>query len=138
MNNNSNLKAWGPTVLRLAVGIVFTAHGWQKVHMGVHGVAGFLGSLNVPVPTISAVVLIAVEFLGGIALILGAATRWVALLIAFDMVVAILAVHLKNGFFMPTGFEFAFTLLAASISLALTGGGATSLDSAIRRPGMDK
>jgi putative oxidoreductase len=115
------------------VGIVFVAHGWQKVHMGVHGVAGFLGAIGIPAPSVSAAVLIAVEFLGGIALILGLGTRWVSLLLAFDMMVAILAVHLKNGFFLPTGYEFALTLLAASISLALTGGGNGSMDSAIGR-----
>lgn len=131
MNNNSSLSSWGPSVLRFVVGVVFLAHGWQKVHMGVHGVAGFLGMLGIPAPSLSAVVLIAVELLGGIALILGVGTRWVALLIAFDMVVAILAVHLKNGFFMPTGYEFALTLLMASISLALTGGGPASVDSAL-------
>jgi putative oxidoreductase len=131
MNNNPSLSSWGPTVLRVVVGIVFLAHGWQKIHMGVHGVAGFLGMIGVPIPAVSAAVLIAVEFLGGIVLILGLGTRWVSLLIAFDMLVAILAVHLKNGFFLPQGFEYALTLLAASISLALTGGGAASLDSAL-------
>lgn len=131
MNNNPSLSSWGPTVLRVVVGIVFVAHGWQKIHMGVHGVAGFLGMIGVPIPSVSAAVLIAVEFLGGIALILGLGTRWVSLLIAFDMLVAILAVHMKNGFFNPQGFEYPLTLLAASISLALTGGGAASLDSAL-------
>jgi putative oxidoreductase len=131
MNNNSGLGSWGPTVLRFIVGVVFLAHGWQKVHMGVHGVAGFLGMMGIPVPTISAAVLITVELLGGIALILGLGTRWVAMLLAFDMVVAILAVHLKNGFFMPQGYEYALTLLAASISLGLTGGGTASVDSAL-------
>ena len=134
MNNNASLNSWGPTVLRVVVGIVFLAHGWQKIsHMGIHGVAGFLGMLGIPIPAVSAAVLIAVEFLGGIALILGLGTRWVSLLIAFDMLVAILAVHMKNGFFMPQGFEYPLTLLAASISLALTGGGAASLDSALIR-----
>ena len=133
MNNNASLSSWGPTVLRFIVGVVFLAHGWQKVHMGVHGVAGFLGMSGIPVPTISAVVLIAVELLGGIALILGIGTRWVAVLLAFDMVVAILAVHLKNGFFMPHGYEYPLTLLAASISLALTGGGRASLDSSLEK-----
>jgi putative oxidoreductase len=130
---NRNLSPCGATVLRIVVGIVFTAHGWQKVHMGVHGVAGFLGSIGIPVPTVAAGILIAVEFLGGIALILGLGTRWAAMLLAFDMVVAILAVHLKNGFFMPTGYEFAFTLLGACISLALTGGGSASLESALTK-----
>lgn len=133
MNNNASLSSWGPTVLRFIVGVVFLAHGWQKVHMGVHGVAGFLGMSGIPVPTISAAVLIAVELLGGIALILGIGTRWVAVLLAFDMVVAILAVHLKNGFFMPHGYEYPLTLLAASISLALTGGGRASLDSSLEK-----
>jgi putative oxidoreductase len=134
MDNNSSLSSWGLTVLRVVVGIVFLAHGWQKIsQMGVHGVAGFLGMLGIPLPAVSAAVLIAVELLGGIALILGLGTRWASLLIAFDMLVAILAVHLKHGFFMPQGFEYALTLLAASIALALAGGGAASLDSALRR-----
>jgi putative oxidoreductase len=131
MNINPGLSSWGPTVLRLVVGIVFTAHGWQKIHMGVHGVAGFLGMIGIPVPAVAAAVLIAVEFLGGIALILGLGTRWVSLLLVVDMLVAILVVHMKNGFFNPQGFEYPLTLLAASISLALTGGGAASLDSAL-------
>jgi putative oxidoreductase len=131
--NNSTLGSWGTAVLRLVVGVVFAAHGWQKVHMGIHGVAGFLGMLGIPAPVVAATVLISVELLGGIALIVGFGTRWVAILLAFDMAVAILAVHLKNGFFLPQGFEFALTLLAASICLALTGSGAASVDSALSK-----
>jgi putative oxidoreductase len=133
MANNSNSTSWGPTALRLVVGVVFVAHGWQKIHMGIPAVAGFMGALKIPAPMVSAVVLTAVEFLGGVALILGAGTRWAALLISFDMAVAILAVHLKNGFFMPTGYEYALTLLLACVSLALSGGGAASVDSALGR-----
>ncbi len=133
MNINPGLSSCGPTVLRVVVGIVFAAHGWQKIHMGVHGVAGFLGMIGIPVPVVAATVLFAVEFLGGIALILGLATRWVSLLLAFDMLVAILAVHLKNGFFNPQGFEFPLVLLAAAISLVLTGGGSASVDSALMK-----
>ena len=131
--NNSSLSSWGPAVLRFIVGIVFLAHGLQKVHMGVHGVAGFLGAIGIPAPSLAAMVLIAVESLCGTALILGAATRWAAILLAFDMVVAILAVHLKNGFFMPQGFEFALTLLAACVALALMGAGGASVDSALTK-----
>ena len=65
--------------------------------------------------------MIAVEILGGLALILGLGTRLAAALLAIDMVVAVLAVRLAAGF--VGGYEFELTLLAASLSLALLGGG---------------
>ncbi len=134
MNGNSNLGSYGSTVLRLVVGIVFIAHGWQKLFtMHIPGVAGFLTMLHIPLPGVSAVVLTCVELLGGLALVLGIVTRWAALLLAFDMLVAILAVHLKNGFFMPSGYEYALTLLAACIALAMTGPGLASLDDVLAK-----
>src|SRR5207249_5752548 len=72
-------------------------------------------------PFLAAVVVIAVEILGGLALILGLGTRLAAALLAIDMVVAVLAVRLAAGF--VGGYEFELTLLAASLSLALLGGG---------------
>lgn len=99
MANGSN-QQWGLTVLRVIVGIVFLIHGAQKLFVfGFHGVTGMLGGLGIPVPAVSAVILTLVEFLGGIALILGVVTRWAAALIAIDMMVAVLVVHLKNGWF---------------------------------------
>jgi putative oxidoreductase len=135
-SNQSSNQSWGITVLRVVVGIVFLAHGAQKVFtFGHQGVTGMLGSMGVPLPGVMSVVLMAVEFLGGAALVLGLFTRWVAALNGFDMVVAILLVHLKNGFIKPGGFEHPLTLLAACVALAMLGPGAASLDGALAKRG---
>jgi putative oxidoreductase len=130
MHNQSGSHAWALTILRVVVGIVFFVHGWQKVFaMGIHTVAGFFAHAGIPLPLVSAGVVMAVEFVGGALLILGVATRLAAGLNAIDMLVAILAVHLKNGFFNQNmGFEFPLTLLAACLCLLQTGPGAASAE----------
>ena len=126
--------ACGIAVVRVVAGVVFLAHGYQKLFgFGFHGVAGFFGHAGIPLPAISAVVVTLVEFLGGAALLVGLFTRAAALLLALDMVGAILFVHLKNGFFLPTGYEFALTLLAVNIGLVLAGPGALAVDNKIGR-----
>jgi putative oxidoreductase len=121
------LQSWGLTVLRVVVGAVFLAHGYQKVFkFGHHGVTGMLGHMGVPLPSVFAAVLMLLEFVGGILLIAGVAVRVVAALLAVEMIVAILLVHLKNGFFNPGGVEFPLTLFAGAVCLALAGGGAFS------------
>src|SRR5438876_9837649 len=133
MNHSSNSQPWGLTVLRVVVGAVFLMHGCQKLFVwGFHGVAGFLGPLGVPAPAVAAVLLTLVEFVGGALLVLGLFTRWAAWLLAIDMVVAILLVHLKKGFFNPQGFEYPLTLLAANIAIALAGPGAGAVDGVIK------
>jgi putative oxidoreductase len=126
------MRPWGLTILRVVVGIVFLMHGAQKFQMGFGNLGNYLGSQGIPVPGISAIVLTLAEFLGGIALLTGFFTRWVALALAFDMLVAMLKVHLKGGFFLPQGFEFVLTLLAALLTLALAGGGAAALDGRLK------
>lgn len=131
----STIAAWAPVPLRLVVGLVFLAHGAQKVfQFGLGGTAGFLGGLGVPAPAVAALVLMAAEALGGLALILGAFTRVAALVLAANMLVAILLVHLRAGFFLPGGMEFALTLLGANLTLAMTGAGAASVDAALAPP----
>lgn len=125
--SHAEKQSWGVTVLRVMVGIVFLAHGSQKLFVyGVQGFAGFLAHMGLP--TFLAPIVIAIEFLGGAALILGIGTRIAAAALAMNMLGAVLGVHLKGGFFLPTGFEYALTMLAATVALALTGPGAASLD----------
>jgi putative oxidoreductase len=128
-------SAWALLVLRAVVGIVFVIHGGQKLFgFGLAGTAGFLGSLGVPLPTVAAAGVIAVELLGGLALLLGAWTRLAATLLAVDMLVALLTVHLRGGFFVPEGIEFVLTLFGACVALAGLGAGPWSIDAARRRP----
>jgi putative oxidoreductase len=124
----------GITVLRVVVGIVFLMHGWQKFFtFGMHGVTGMMTSIGVPLPHFFAVVVSLVELLGGIGLILGLLTRVAAAFLTIDMIVAVLAVHLKHGFFLPMGFEYALSLLAAKVCLLLNGGGSASVDSLVSK-----
>ena len=124
--------AWGITVMRLIVGSVFVMHGGQKLFIfGLHQVSGSFAGFGIPLPMLSAVVVSLVEFLGGLALLVGLGTRWAALLIAIDMAVAILKVHLRHGFFGPAGFEYPLTLLGANIALLLNGPGAMALENSI-------
>jgi putative oxidoreductase len=126
--------AAGLAVLRIVTGIVFAMHGYQKFFgMHVSGVTGFFGSLGVPGPHFFAILVSTVELVGGIAIILGLFTRFVAIPLIVDMMTAIVLVHAKNGFFLPTGIEFVLMLMTSCIALVLAGSGAFSADRALRR-----
>ncbi len=120
----------GLAILRIVVGIVFFAHGYQKMFkLGIHWVAGFFGHSGIPLPLVAATIVTLVEFIGGILLVTGLATRLPAALNAIDMIVAIFVVHFRHGFWNQNmGYEFPLTLLAATLCLVLAGGGAASLE----------
>ena len=119
----------GLTVLRIVLGIIFLAHGSQKLFVfGLGGVTGAFTRMGVPLATVTAPLVAAVEFLGGLVLIVGLFTRVAALLLAIDMLGAILLVKLKGGFFGGNGFEYELSLLAASAALTFAGPGAFALD----------
>ncbi len=130
------MHRWGITILRLAVGTVFLMHGGEKLFVyRFHATAGFLGHLGFPYPLVMAVILTLTEFLGGIALIVGLFTRWVAVALAIVMIVALFKVHLHGGFFLPGGVEYVTTLLAANLCLAFAGGGMLAIDNLMHHKG---
>ncbi len=122
----------GIAILRIVTGAVFAMHGGQKLFVyGFAGVTGAFTKMGIPMPGLMGPFIAVLEFFGGLALVIGLLTRLAALGLVFDMLGAILLVHLAGGFFLPAGYEFALTLFAASLGLVLAGPGALSLDAAI-------
>ena len=123
--------------LRLPVGLIFIAHGAQKLFgwFGGHGLEGtgqFFGSMGLHPGYVMALLAGSAEFFGGLALTVGLLVRPAAAALAFAMLVAILTVHLSHGFFLDQGgYEYALALWAAALSLLFSGGGRWSLDRAI-------
>ncbi len=119
----------GLVILRVVVGAIFIAHGGQKLFVfGFDGVAGAFGQMGIPMAGILGPLVALVEFVGGLAVMTGLLTRIASLGLLSTMVVAILKVHLPNGFFAPTGIEFPLSLLGSTALLAIAGAGGFSID----------
>ncbi len=127
-------------ILRIALGVIFFAHGAQKL-LGWFGGPGFAGAIQLfqqrlAIPPYLTVIVIFVEFFGGLFLLLGLLTRLAAAFIAVDMAVALVKVHLPQGFFVvaggKVGIEFVLVLLMMALYLAINGGGGLSLDRLLR------
>jgi putative oxidoreductase len=130
---SKKLQDLAPLLLRVVVGAIFLVHGWQKYQGGLPGVEAFLGGLGFPAASLFAVILVAAEIVGGIMLILGAFTHWVAKILAFIALVALVLVHLPNGFTGAGGYEFILLILVSCISLVITGPGKWSFDAKRRK-----
>ena len=106
------------------------AHGWQKfAQYGIGGTAAGFAKMGVPLPAVSAVYAAVVELVGGLALLAGAGTVIVGLLVVLDMLGAFVFVHVSNGVFVQdNGFELVWAIAAAALLLVAVGPGRFSVD----------
>lgn len=118
-------------VLRIAVGLVFIVYGFAKVSH-LPGTAALWTRLHLPAPAIMGPVQGVVEFLGGILVVLGLLTRPVAVLLALDMVGALVLVRIPRSAFQG-GYALEWQACMIGVALALAGAGAFSLDRLLRR-----
>ena len=132
------------TIARLVLGVVFFAHGAQKM-LGWFGGYGFTGTmgfftqmLHIPAPL--AFLAICAEFFGGLGLIVGLLSRVAAFGIAINMLVAILTVHIHYGFFANwygqqkgEGIEYHLLAIALALVVMIKGAGALSIDRALSK-----
>jgi putative oxidoreductase len=126
--------SFAPMVLRVPAGIIFMAHGAQKLFgafggYGLEGTGQWMASIGLEPGYLMALMAGSAEFFGGMAILIGLLVRPAAAALAFAMLVAIFAVHIGHGLFVSNnGYEFALSLLAMSVSLLISGGGNLSLD----------
>ena len=118
MRSLNALQPFGLLALRLALGVIFFAHGYPKLaHLG-GGMQGFFVEHGAGV----------LEVFGGLMLMLGLFTRPAALVLALEMAVAIWKVHSSKGYLAVHEYEFPLALAVACFALATVGAGAFSLD----------
>jgi len=125
---------FGLTVVRILVGIIFVAHGSQKLFgafggYGLEGTGQYMESLGLTPGYLMALVSGSAEFFGGLGLVVGLLARPAAVVLAATLVVAIFSVHISHGLFMANnGYEFALALLGGVVAVLIEGAGKFSLD----------
>lgn len=130
---------FAPLALRLPISIIFMAHGSQKLFgwfggYGLQGTGQWMASIGLEPGVLMAFLAGSGEFFGGLFILIGLLTRPAAAVLAFTMVVAILSTHIGNGLFLSNGgYEFGLALLAAAVSLAISGAGKLSVDSLLSK-----
>ena len=117
-------------LLRLVLGVVFVAHGWQKVFVnGLSATGSGFEKMGIPMHDVAAAVTGLSELIGGAMLIVGILTPVVAVWSALIMLGAIWFAHLSNGLFAADGgFEYPLVLVVAFLAIAVFGAGRVSLD----------
>ncbi|MCU8030607.1 DoxX family protein [Shewanella sp. SM73] len=126
--------SFAPLALRIPIGIILIAHGSQKLFgwfggYGLEGTGQWMASIGLTPGYLMALMAGSSEFFGGLFLLLGLLTRPTALVLSFTMVVAIFSVHIGNGLFLANnGYEFGLALLAATVSLTVSGAGKFAVD----------
>ncbi|PIY78858.1 MAG: DoxX family protein [Parcubacteria group bacterium CG_4_10_14_0_8_um_filter_35_7] len=115
------ISSWADLLTRIVVGLIFIVTGYGKLFAapGISGFSGMLAGLGFPAPTFFAVLVGVIEFAGGILMILGIFTSAAASLLAFIMLVAVVAVHLKAGW---TGFQYQLLLMVVLLRYVGTAG----------------
>ncbi len=142
--NNPSL---GLFLLRVVVGFILLMHGLGKLigppfpGPGMQGFIGYLGSIHYPLPTLLGYVGMLIETLGGLAFLFGVGLTPVGLVTAVYFFIALVTVHLTNGFDvfhygdpMKRGYEYTLLLLIACLTLAFTGPGILALQLRPKQP----
>ena len=135
----STRPGWATLVVRIPLGIIFVAHGAQKLFgwfggYGLSGTAQYMDSIGLTPGVVLASLAGGAEFFGGLALLLGLLVRPASVALAFTMLVAIFSVHISKGLFLSNGgFEYGLALLAVTVALVISGAGRFSLDRALAR-----
>ena len=132
------------TIIRIVLGLILFPHGAQKMlgWFGGYGFDGTMGFLTgtAGLPWIMAFLVIAIEFFGAIALIVGFATRIVAVGIISLFAGIVFTSHLQNGFFMNwagnqqgEGYEYHLLIIGMAIALLVSGAGKWSIDYVLQK-----
>jgi len=137
--NLDRFKECGILFIRVGLGVVFIAHGAQKLFglfggSGLAGTVGFMENMGFYPAIFWGTALACAEFFGGLFALLGLFSRWAGLFLAIVMSTAVFTVHLKNGLFLSDrGFEYVGSLLCMAMALTINGGGSLSLDRLLKR-----
>lgn len=135
----NNSSTWSALSLRIPVGIIFMAHGAQKLFAwfggyGLDGTGQWMESIGLTPGYLMAMMAGSAEFFGGLLILIGLFMRPAGLVLAVTMLVAIFSVHISNGLFMSAnGYEYGLALFAASLSLMFQGSGKYSVDALISK-----